>query len=96
VTVALELVDLQFSEAFLARHDLPNGLYPVTEAAMEQIIAEPDRLPFAEMLFGLQLRASEGQADWQAHQPALLRLAALVAPSDDRLSIEVGGDTWWL
>ena len=74
----------------------PTLVTPLTIEALQRAIGNQGELPHADMLFGLQLRSREGTADWQALEPALDRLAELVAPEDPREVIDVAGDTWWL
>ena len=90
------LTELKFKSAALASLGLPDIAYPLTFAALERALASNGALPFADMLFGLQLHAREGTTDWQALEPALDRLAELIAPDDSRDVVQVAGDTWWL
>lgn len=53
-------------------------------------------LPLGAMLYGLQLRCREGDAPWRAMEPALNRLAELIAPDDPLDVITVAGDDWWI
>lgn len=88
------MIDLQFKPSFLARHGLPDIPYPVRMDAFDAVISGDGEPPFAEMLFGLQLRSAEGAADWQGQEPALDRLAELIAPDDHRTVVSAAGDTW--
>ena len=90
------LLDLQFKQAFLARHGLPDIAYPVRPNVLDAVISGDGEPPFAELLYGLQLRSSEAPSEWQGWEPALDRLAELIAPDDPRPAIAAGGDTWWL
>ena len=90
------LVELRFKPERLIINGLPIIAYPLTMEALQRAIGNQGELPHADMLFGLQLRSREGTADWQSLEPALDRLAELVAPEDPREVIDVAGDTWWL
>jgi two-component system chemotaxis response regulator CheB len=58
-------------------------------------LVDGGELPFAEMLCALQAQAATA-ADWEALEPALDRLAELLAPEDARELVTVAGDDWWL
>ena len=90
------LIDLQFKPPFLARHGLPDIPYPVRPHVLDVLIGGDSDPPFAEMLYGLQHRSSERTADWEGLEPALDRLAELIAPDDHRTVINAAGDSWWL
>jgi len=92
----LELVELKFKPGFLERFDLPDIAYPLTQEAFEAAISNPTEPVFAEMLFGLQLRSRDGSADWVSLEPAMDRLAQLIAPEDPRDTIITASERWWL
>jgi hypothetical protein len=48
------------------------------------------------MLHGLQQRAQEADAPWRNLEPAMAKLAELLAPDDGRDALSVPGDTWGL
>ena len=48
------------------------------------------------MLHGLQQRSQNGETEWQQFEPAMDRLAELLAPGDARDVISAAGDYWWL
>ena len=85
------MIDLQFKPPFLARHGLPDIPYPVRMDAFDAVISGDGEPPFAEMLYGLQLRSEEGTADWQGMEPALDRLAELIAAQSSALAGIAGG-----
>ena len=93
---ATGLVDLQIKPSFLERFGLPDIPYPVRKDAFEAAIGNGGEPPFAEMLFGLQLQSAEGTADWEGLEPALDRLAELIAPDDHRNLVTAAGESWWL
>ncbi len=48
------------------------------------------------MLHGLQLRAGQEDADWRALEPALDRIAHLLASDDIRETVSASSEEWWL
>lgn len=74
---------------------LPSIPYPVALPAFQAAVANDGELPLADMLHGLQLRAAEA-ADWQRLEPAMTRLAELLAAEDARETVSTRGDDWWL
>jgi len=90
-------VELRFKADSLAALKLPDMGYPIRSGALGGALDHQGDLPFAEMLFGLQEKgAAPGPCDWRSLEPAIERLAALIAPDDPRHVIDVAGDTWWL
>lgn len=76
--------------------DFPAGTLSIRNNAFDAVISGDGEPPFAEMLYGLQLRSGEGTADWEALELALDRLAELIAPDDHRTVVSAAGDSWWL
>jgi hypothetical protein len=75
---------------------LPAIPYPVALPAFQAAVANDGELPLADMLHGLQLRAADSRADWQRMEPAMARLAELLAPDDARDAITAEGKGWSL
>ena len=75
---------------------LPAIPYPVALPAFQAAVANDGELPLADMLHGLQRRAAAPTADWRRLEPAMARLAELLASDDARESITTGGAGWWL
>lgn len=91
------LVMLRFKTAALERLGLPDIEYPVMLGSLDAALGDQGELPFAQMLFGLQLHCQDGASDWQTLEPAMARLAELIAPqNDDRPLVDAAGETWWL
>ncbi len=90
------LADLHLQPATLARLGLPERPYPVRADLLPELLeAETDTLPLAELLFGLQCATEDGESDWAEAEPALRRLAELIAPEDDlRERVTARGETW--
>ncbi|WP_157058447.1 hypothetical protein [Azoarcus sp. CIB] len=73
---------------------LPEMPYPVRAAVLATIdTATP---PLAEMLFGLQCASASDERGWQQLEPAMARLAQLLARDTLELSHELSGSNWWL
>jgi hypothetical protein len=88
--------ELHFKPGMLARYGLPDIPYPVPVADLRAALLDNGDLPLAIMLHGLQQRSRDGEAEWQQIEPAINRLAELLAPDDARDIISAAGDHWWL
>jgi hypothetical protein len=86
---------LRLNAAALARYALPDIAYPLSFEVLREALEHGGELPLAEMLCALQAQA-EKAPDWLALEPALSRLAELLAPEDPRQIVTVEGDDWWL
>lgn len=75
---------------------LPPIPYPVALPAFQAAVANDGELPLADMLHGLQLRAAAAGAHWQRLEPAMARLAELLAPDDPRPVLTAQGEDWRL
>ena len=74
--------ELHLKPETLAQYGLPDIAYPVPAADLKSALLDNGDLPLALMLHGLQQRSRDGEADWQQVEPALDRLAELLAPDD--------------
>ena len=74
---------------------LPAIPYPVALPVFQAAVANDGELPLADMLHGLQVRAADAAA-WERLEPAMARLAELLAPADPRDVVTTRGDDWWL
>jgi ADP-ribosylglycohydrolase len=90
------LVELHLKPAILERYGLPDVPYSVPAADLQSALLGDGELPLAVMLHGLQLRSRDNAAQWLQIEPAMNRLAELLAPDDPRESVSAAGDTWWL
>lgn len=88
--------DLHLKPAVLARYGLPDIAYPIAPADLQRALATGGELPLAQMLHALQQRSREANSPWRTLEPAMDRLAALLAPEDAREVLSAAGDTWWL
>lgn len=89
-------MELHFNSAALAELGLPDRGYPISIAALDQAIGDRSNLPFAAMLDGLQQASAVGGSSWQELEPAMARLAELIADGDDRSTLTAAGDNWWV
>lgn len=90
-------VDIQLKAEALQRHGLPDITYPIPVIYLEQLLSDGGELPLGLLLHGLQQKSQAGNADWQKLEPAMTRLAELLAPADDqREALVAMGDNWWL
>lgn len=92
----MSTLDIRLKPTTLARYDLPDILYPVSLANFDAALSSDGHLPFAPMLHQLQMRSSASGEDWQSFEPAMNRLAQLVAPDDLRPLLSATGEEWWL
>lgn len=88
--------ELRFKPEMLAEYGLPDIPYPISTADFELAIQDDGHLPLAVMLYGLQQQSREGSANWRETEPALQRLAELLAPDDSRDVLSAEGEDWWL
>ncbi len=91
-----DFADVHLKPEVLARYGLPDIAYPVAGADLQSALRGGGALPLAKMLHGLQLRSREGDAQWKHLEPAMHRLAELLAPDDGQNVISAAGDHWWL
>ena len=88
--------ELHWKPSALERFGLPDIAYPVPVDLLTDIVTSGGEFPFADQLYWLQEYSSLGECDWEALEPAMLRLAELLAEPDDRESAVVAGDSWFL
>ncbi len=89
------MTDLRLQPSALTRYGLPDIAYPVPLDAVTSGLVDGE-LPFAVMLHGLQQQSREGAAAWQQLEPAMERLAQIIAPPDDHAVVTASGDEWWI
>jgi ADP-ribosylglycohydrolase len=88
--------DIHLQPAVLTRYGLPDIAYPVASADQKPDLCGRGELPLAMMLHGLQERTRDGSTEWKQYEPAMNRLAELMAPADGRDVITATGDNWWV
>jgi len=91
-----DFAELHLKPETLAQYGLPDIPYPVPATDLKSALRENGDLPLAVMLHGLQQRSRVGEAEWQQVEPAMDRLAELLAPDDARDVVSAAGDHWWL
>lgn len=91
-----EFAEIHWKPDALARFGLPDLGYPVPHDLLPEIVDSGGVVPFADQLYWLQDYSSLNPNSWQALEPAMLRLAELIAPSDERDAVTVAGDSWFL
>ncbi len=89
-------VELHLKPATLERYGLPDISYCITQTDLQAVISGDEDLPWAVLLNGLQQRSRDGGVQWQEAEPAMNRIAELLAPDDTRDVISAAGDHWWL
>lgn len=87
---------LKFNPQALERCGLPVMSYPVPVDLLDLMLGDQEQLPFPFLLAGLQALTARGDSAWRQLEPAMERLAELLAPADDRPEVSAAGDTWWL
>ena len=92
----MSVLEIRLKSEMLAQYGLPDILYPMTAATFETAISGDGDWPFASMLFHLQKRSSEGDANWLELEPAMNRLAQILSPDDPRPVLSATGDEWWV
>jgi ADP-ribosylglycohydrolase len=80
----------------LTRYGLPDIPYPLAATDLTDALANNGELPLATMLHSLQKAAQDGEVDWRLYEPAMSRLAQLLAPDDSQEVISAAGEDWWL
>ncbi|MBK8337389.1 MAG: hypothetical protein IPL03_12750 [Sterolibacteriaceae bacterium] len=88
--------DVHLKPEVLARYGLPDIAYPIASADLKSALDAGGELPLAVMLHGLQVTTRDGSTDWKRYEPAMSRLAELLAPDDGRDVISAAGDHWWV
>ncbi len=88
--------ELHLTPQALQQYGLPDIAYPIRTQSLQQAMANQSNLPLAELLFGLQERCRDGDADWQKLELVIDHLARQVAPDDGRETVTAAGDNWWI
>lgn len=90
-----QMIELHPKADALDTLGLPSIPYPVALPAFQAAVANDGELPLTDMLHGLQLRAA-AVGDWERLEPAMARLAELLAADDARETVHARGEDWWL
>lgn len=81
-------------KGFYEHWGLPEIPFPVPMDAIESLLMSGN-IEFPLLLFWLQEYSSQSSDKWLDLEGAMGRLAAMLAPEDDRVTIPVEGDTWF-
>lgn len=92
----MTIVELRLKPETLDRYSLPDILYPMSLESFDAALGGEAELDFGQMLYQLQKRSRQGDVHWQQLEPAMGRLAQLVAPDDPRPVLSATGENWWL
>jgi hypothetical protein len=74
---------ITLKQEFLIENKLPNIAYPVPISHADKIIEAGGETGFADMLFYLQEYSAYLKKSWEELEPAMLRLAEIIAPEND-------------
>jgi hypothetical protein len=78
------------AEVGLSAHE-----FPVPSSAFAEFVENDGQVLYADLLYWFQRYAALDRDDWQVHENALKGLIQLIAPEDDRETIEVKGEDQW-
>lgn len=92
----MNVIEIRLKPEALAHYELPDILYPLPLESFDAALGDNGQLPFAAMLYQLQKQSRAGDADWQRLEPAMDRLAQLMAPDAPQPVLSATGDNWWL
>ncbi|MBJ7574651.1 hypothetical protein [Luteimonas sp. MC1828] len=90
------MIELHPQADALSGLGLPAIPYPVALPAFQAAVANDGALPLADMLHGLQRLAAGAKANHERLEPAMARLAELLAVDDGGGVGFAAGDHWWL
>ena len=92
----MSILEIRLKSEMLAQYGLPDILYPMSLTAFDAALSQKGDWPLASMLYHLQMRSREGDADWENLEPAMERLAQILAPDDPRPVLSATAQEWWL
>lgn len=87
-------LELQLRAKSLLKYSLPDISYPFRVLDAKESVTNGEDLPFALMLRRLQQRNSHGHIDWKKDEPAMQRLAEILAEDDLREVVSAQGADW--
>ncbi len=87
-------LELPLRAKSLLKYSLPDISYPFRVLDAKESFTKGEDLPFALMLRRLQQRNSHGHIDWKKDEPAMQRLAEILAEGDSRDLVIVQGADW--
>lgn len=84
-----DFAELRFKADLLGELGLPDVPYPIPVDLLTDVLSADGGLPLAVLLLGLQRRSAADPGRWRDDEPAMDRLATLLAPSGDATSVIV-------
>jgi hypothetical protein len=91
-----EFIEMHWKSGWLQEYELPDIGYPMPSDASDEVLNSGGEISFAQILFWLQEYSAAQREGWQELEPAMQRLAELLAPGDSREVLTAQGDTWFL
>ena len=89
-------IEIHLKPQTLQRYGLPDIPYPITIDDLQATLDDEKGPPFATLLYNLQKRSEYDCPHWQELEPAMGRLAELLAPEADHEILAVASENWWL
>ena len=89
-------VEIEWNKTALERLGLPNVGYPVPTDVLVQVVQADGDVDFGHMLYWCQEFCSTEPDKWHGLEPAMRRLAELIATPDESTLVTVEGDSWAL
>ncbi len=89
-------IEINLKPQTLERYGLPDIPYPINIDDLQASLDQDDSPPFATLLYNLQKRSEYDCPHWQELEPAMGRLAELLAPEADHEILAVASEDWWL
>jgi len=89
-------IEIHLKPQTLERYRLPDIPYPITIEDLQTNLDNHDGPPFATLLYNLQLRSQHDCPHWQELEPAMARLAELLAPEAHHEILTVASEDWTL
>jgi len=84
----------KMKKGFYENWDLPVIPFPIPVDEMEQL-SMTGKIEFPMLLYWLQEYSTHAPDKWLDLEETMDRLAELLAPEDDRVTVPVEGDTWY-
>lgn len=90
------LTEIHLKPEILARYGLPDIAYPLPLSDLQAAQSPDGELPLAAILRALQQQSADGASNWLALEPAMERIAQLLAVPDGRAVISLESNSGWL
>jgi len=89
-------IEITLNPKTLERYRLPDIPYPITIDDLHTTLNPDEGPPFATLLYNLQKRSEYDCPHWRDLEPAMGRLAELLAPDAHHEILTVASNDWWL